>query len=189
MKRLLSWLIPVGFAAGCSAPVNVQQAPGTDLSNYHTYVWVDTRANENDNAQRATPFADASFRNAANEELQKAGWREVSNEANADAIVSYDILVQRSSERVNDPVYSQPFTRMYYNPFRRGWSTIYYPSQFLGYQSYTVPVREGTVTLTVTDAKTDKVVWQGWTTERLDSRNITADEIRNSVRNIFRKFK
>lgn len=183
------FILPVAMMAACSAPVSVQQAPGTDLSKYHTYVWVDTRASENDNNKRPMPFADASFRNAANEELTKRGWREVNNETNADAIVSYDVMVQRSRERVDDPVYSQPFTRMYYNPYRRGWGTIYYPSRFLGYQSYTVPVREGTVSISITDANTDKVVWQGWTTERLDNTNISADEIRSSVRNIFRKFK
>ncbi len=189
MKHLLLLLfIPVAFITGCSAPVVVQQAPGSDLSNYHTYAWIDTKASESDNTQRATPYEGTSFRLAADAELAKAGWREV-KEGNADALVSYDILVQRSSERVNDPVYSQPFSRMYYNPYRRSWSTIYYPSQFVGYQSYSVPVKEGTVTLTITDANTDKVVWQGWTTEKLDSKNITPDEIAGSVRNIFKKFK
>jgi hypothetical protein len=177
------------MVSACNAPVNVQQAPGTDLASYHTYAWIDTKASETDNTQRTTPYQGSSFRDAANTELQKRGWREVTNETNADALVSYDILVQRKRERVNDPVYTQPFTRMYYNPYRRGWSTIYYPSQFVGYDSYSVPVREGTVTLTITDASTDKVVWQGWTTENLDARQISADEIGNSVRNIFRKFK
>jgi hypothetical protein len=121
-----------------------------------------------------------------NAELNKLGWREVSD--NPDAFVSYDILVERTTEHRSDPVYSRPFTRMYYNPFARRWSTIYYPSQFIGYQNYEAPVKEGTVTISITDSKSDKVVWQGWTTENLNYSRITDAEIDKSVRNIFNKF-
>jgi len=172
--------------AACSSPVYVQKDDSVNLNNYHTYIWVDTRANENDNAAKATAYADLSVRNAVNEELSKTGWREVSD--NPDVLLSYDILVERSVEPRSDPVYSQPFTRMYYNPFTRRWSTIYYPSQFIGYQNYQVPVKEGTITISMVDSRTDKLVWQGWTTENLNYSRLTNDEINKSVRNIFNKF-
>jgi hypothetical protein len=38
------------------------------------------------------------------------------------------------------------------------------------------------------DAKTSKTVWQGWTTDEVNSRNLTSKEIESSVKNIFRKF-
>jgi len=40
-------------------------------------------------------YADISVRNAANKALANKGWREVKNEANADALLSYDVLVHR----------------------------------------------------------------------------------------------
>ena len=40
----------------------------------------------------------------------------------------------------------------------------------------------------MTDAETDKMVWQGWTTDEVNNRNITSKEIQNSVKSIFRKF-
>jgi hypothetical protein len=40
----------------------------------------------------------------------------------------------------------------------------------------------------MTDAKTDKMVWQGWTTDEVNSKNLTAKEIQASVKSIFRKF-
>jgi hypothetical protein len=49
-------------------------------------------------------------------------------------------------------------------------------------------VREGTVTITMLDAKTDKTIWQGWTTDQVNSKNLTGKEIQNSVKSIFRKF-
>jgi hypothetical protein len=172
--------------AACSSPVHVQKDDTVNLSNYKTYMWVDTRANENDNGQKATAYADISVRNAVNAELNKMGWREVSD--NPDALIGYDILVERTSEQRNDPVYSQPVTRSYYNRFTRRWSTIYYPSQFLGYDTYSVPVKEGTVTISIMDAKTDKSIWQGWTTENMNYSRLTDDEISRSVRHIFNKF-
>jgi hypothetical protein len=189
MKRwkFLSIIALAGFVAtSCSSPVYVQKDDSVNLSNYRTFMWVDTRANENDNSVKPTAYVDLSVRNAVNKELLKQGWKEVSD--NPDVLLSYDILVERTTEEKSDPVYSRPFTRMYYNPYTRRWSTIYYPSQFVGYQTYETPVKEGTVTITMTDARSDKVVWQGWTTERLNKSRITEDEISKSVRNIFNKF-
>jgi hypothetical protein len=38
------------------------------------------------------------------------------------------------------------------------------------------------------DSKTDKVIWQGWTTAEVNNKNLTGKEIRNSIKIIFRKF-
>jgi hypothetical protein len=180
-------LLTVTAAAfiGCSTPAYVEKDNATDLSSYKTYMWVDTRTNENDASARATAYADISIHNAANAELANWGWREVSD--NPDVLVSYDVLVQRTTETRSEPVYSQPMTRYYYNNYRRRWGTIYYPSQFLGYQSYETPVREATFTITMVDANSDKKVWQGWTTERLSTSGITSDDATRSVRNIFKE--
>jgi|SRR5688572_1179514 len=173
-------------AVGCSSPVYVEKDDGINLENYKTYTWVDTRSSENDNTARAAAYADISVRNAVNAELRKRGWREVTE--NPDALASYDILVERSSELQSDPVYSQPTTRMYYNPRTGRWSRIYYPSQFLGYQNYEVPVKEGTITISIIDANNDKAIWQGWTTENMNYTRFTSDEIGRAVKNIFKKF-
>ena len=186
MNSLYIALLGGLFVAGCSAPVYVQKDDSVNLRNYHTYIWVDTKANENDNAARATAYADISVRNAVNAELGKMGWSEVND--NPDVLMSYDVLVERATEQKSDPVYSQPFTRSYYNPYTKRWSTIYYPSQFVGYQNYDVPVKQGTITITMVDARTDKNIWQGWTTDQLNYSRLTDDEISRSVRNIFNKF-
>ena len=186
MKQLISYIALIVLVASCSSPVYVQKDDAINLDSYKTYTWVDTRESENDNNARAAAYADISMRNAVNAELSRLGWREVSE--NPDAFVSYDILVERATERKSDPVYSQPVTRTYFNPYTRRWNTIYYPSQFMGYQNYEVPVKEGTITISILDAKTDRAVWQGWTTENMNYSRFTGDEISRSVRNIFKKF-
>ena len=185
--KVLGIVVLAGLSTvSCKSPVYVQKDESVNFRDYHTYAWVQTRASEDDNSNRATAYADLSVRNAVNAELAKQRWREVRN--NPDVLLSYDILLERSTEQQSDPVYSQPFTRWYYNPYMRRWRQIYYPSQFVGYQNYEVPVKEGTITVTMTDASNDKVVWQAWTTERLNYSRITQDEITKSVRNIFNKF-
>jgi hypothetical protein len=58
----------------------------------------------------------------------------------------------------------------------------------LGYDRSQHSVKEGTVTVSVIDAKTEKTVWQGWTTDEVNSQNLTNKEIQNAVKTIFKKF-
>jgi Domain of unknown function (DUF4136) len=171
--------------ASCSTPAFVQKDDAVNFSDLKTYMWIDTRENESDVSKRGMAYADISIHNAVNGQLNSRGWKEVTD--NPDILISYDVLVERTTEVQREPVYSQPFTRSYYNPYSKRWSTMYYPSQFQGYQVYDTPVKEGTITITMVDAKTDKNIFQGWTTERMASSGITDTEIRRSVRNIFKK--
>jgi len=171
--------------AGCSTPAYVERDDTFSTSRYHTYAWVDTRASANDESKRATAFADISVHNAVNAELRKWGWVEVND--NPDVLISYDVLVERNVETQREPVYTQSMTRYYYNAYRRQWIPIYYPSQFVGYQEYETPVKEGTVTITMFDARTDKKLWQGWTTETLNTSGINDLDIRKSIRSIFKE--
>src|SRR5262245_33315634 len=61
----------------CSTPVHVQKDSSVNLSDYHTYMWVDTKANDQDNSARPTAYIDLSVRNRVNQELAKRGWKEV----------------------------------------------------------------------------------------------------------------
>jgi hypothetical protein len=187
MKKIKIGGMLVGVAAlfcSCSTPAYVEKDSNVNLSNYKTYMWVDVKSDENDASARATAFADLSVHNSVNAELANWGWQEVTD--NPEVLVSYDVLVERNVETQSDPVYSQPYSRYYYNRFTRRWSSIYYPSQFLGYQQYQVPVKEATVTITMMEARTDKKIWQGWTTERL-SGALSDLDIKKSVRNIFKE--
>jgi hypothetical protein len=178
-------LIAVFCFAACSTPVHVEKDDTVNLGNYRTYMWVDTRYNQDDNTVRPGVYGDISVRNAANAELRRIGWTEVSSDP--DVLISYDVLVKNTTARRSDPVYTQSYTRTYYNPRLRRWGTIYYPSEFLGYNNYSVPVNEGTVSITLTDANTDRIVWQGWTIDEMNYSRISQDELTSSVKNIFSK--
>lgn len=186
MKVLAAIGVAAAIVLSACSNVSVQRDESVDLAQYKTYMWVDTRASETDNTARPSSFVDAGVKTSVNNELSQIGWNEVAG--NPDVLISYDVLVERSVEQRSNPVYTRPFTRVYYNPYTGRYARILYPSQFLGYQMYSEPVREGTITINMVDAKTDKPVWQAWTTERLDNPNITSNEIARSVRSIFKKF-
>lgn len=188
MKTLnLKWFLGMAVAAlmviGCSAPVHVEKDNSVDFSRYKSYAWVDQDGNR---TNRSNQLMEQKFKSAVSAALDKQGWR--MDNRRPDVLISYDVLVERSTKQQSEPVYSRPFTRTYYNPYTRRYYSVYYPSEFMGYDNYETPVREGTVTITVSDAKTDKVVWQGWTTDEVNSKNLTTKEINNAVKSIFRKF-
>jgi hypothetical protein len=188
MKTLnLKWFLGIAVATlmviGCSAPVHVEKDNSVDFSRYKSYAWIDQEGNR---ANRSNQLMEQKFKSAVSAALDKQGWR--MDNRRPDVLISYDVLVERSTKQQSEPVYSRPFTRSYYNPYTRRFYNVYYPSEFMGYDNYETPVREGTVTITVTDAKSDKVVWQGWTTDEVNSKNLTTKEINNAVKSIFRKF-
>ena len=185
-KTIGSIAVAALMIAGCSAPVHVEKDDSIDFNNYKTFAWVDKDDTGKNDKNRTNDLMERKFKEAVTKELDKQGWR--MDNKRPDALISYDVLVERSSRRENDPIYSQPFTRTFFNPYSRRFYNVYYPSQFMGYDDYEQPIREGTVTVTVTDAKTDKAIWQGWTTGQVNSHNLTSKEINNAVKSIFRKF-
>lgn len=172
--------------AGCASVAHVEKDETVNLNNYHTYSWVDTKEKKEDSAKtKVSDLTERTVRKAVDAELAKTGWKESKR---PDVLLTYDVLVEKGIREQNNPVYSQPHTRYYYNPYSRRWFSVYYPSQFLGYDRDEQQVREGTITISLIDARTEKTIWQGWTTDQVNSRNLTSKEIQNAVKSIFRKF-
>ena len=172
--------------ASCGSVAHIEKDDTVNFRNYKTYAWVKSSETQSDSVEKVVTLTEQKVRKAVNSELAKQGWREATNRP--DVLLSYDVLVEKSIKEDNNPVYSRPYTRYLYNPYTRRYVALRYPSQFLGYDNDQYEVREGTVTISMVDAKTNKTVWQGWTTDEVNSKNLTSKEIENSVKNIFRKF-
>ena len=171
---------------GCAGTAHIEKDKTADFSKYHTYAWVEKPEDKETRKSRRNELTEANVRNSVNEQLQKIGWKEVNG--NPDVMVNYELLVERTEKEQKDAVYSQSYTRSYYNRHTGKVNTFYYPGQFVGYDSYSTTVKEGTVTITMIDNRTDKTVWQGWRTSELNSSKITGREIDQSVKTIFKKF-
>lgn len=185
IKKARLWIryILIVILSGCATRGSVEKSPDFTPSAYRTYSWVDMRAQANDESHRSTAFADLSIQNEVDRQLQDWGWQKVT--ADPDIFVGYDILVEKSVDQRRDPVYSPPFTRYYFNRYRRRWAPVVYPSRFIGYDSYSVPTREITLTINLMDADSDTKVWQGWSTQEIGSGLFSSRDIHRSVRAIF----
>ncbi len=189
--KSFNWVSAVAVSAvllfsGCAGNAHIEKDKSADFSKYRTYAWVDKPDEKENKKNRRKELAETNIRNAVNEQLQKSGWKEVSS--NSDVLVNYELLVERNQKQQQNAVYSDPFTRSYYNRYSGRMITYYYPSRFVGYDNYSTTVKEGTITITMIDNNTDKTVWQGWTTSELNSSRITSSEIDRNVRTIFKKF-
>lgn len=184
IKTLILFATVGLLLSGCAATAFIEKDENVNFNRYKTYAWLD--ANDDSSGIKKNSLQESSLKEAVNTELAKANWREEKN--NPDVILKHDVLVEKTVRESTNPVYSRGFTRRFFNPYTRRFSYIYYPSQFAGYQSDQYESREGTLTISMIDAKTDKVVWQGWTTDEVNNKNLTTKEIQGSVKNIFRKF-
>ncbi|MET0636490.1 MAG: DUF4136 domain-containing protein [Chitinophagaceae bacterium] len=180
-------LVVVFLLASCAPTAHIEKDDSADFKSYKTFAWVDKDGEGKKDRNRSNDIAEQKIRAAVNKELENsAGWKE--SKKDPDILLSYDLLVEKGVKNQSDPVYSQPFTRSYYNPYRRRVFNVYYPSTLMGYDNHNVPTREGTVTISMTDSRTDKTVWQGWSTGEIDSRRMSSKEIESGVRKIFKKF-
>jgi len=172
--------------AGCASTAHIEKDDSIDFSSYKTFAWLDAPV-KNEKGQRiSNDLADTKVRDLVSAELQKMGWQESSS--HPDVLLTSDLLVEKATRERTDPVYSRPFTRVYFNPYLRRYFTVYYPSRFMGYDNYADEIREGTLSLSMIDTRSDKTVWQGWSTEQINSQHFTSRELQAGVKAIFRKF-
>lgn len=182
LKTAIVAMLGIVILAGCASTAHIEKDETVNFSKYKSFTWLH---GEDGKLENQSDLVESKIRAAVTKEFEKIGWKE--SKSRPDVILDYDVLVERSSRNERDPVYSQPYTRLVYNPYTRRYATIYYPSQFLGYESYEKVIKEGTVTVTMIDARTDKTVWQGWTTGEVNSRNLTNKEVQKAVASIFKK--
>lgn len=167
----------------CNITSHTEVAKGVNFANYKTFAWAEPQNKKK--ADRAdNDIVDNNIKNAASEELTKRGWAEVDN--NPDVLLNYGVAVQRGNKHETDPVYSYPHTQYFY--WGRRIYSVWYPSTLIGTRSYNVPFHEGQLTLNMVDAKTNKLIWQGWAQGEINSSKVNSKEVEAQVKSIFKKF-
>lgn len=180
--------IPV-FAAfiitGCGVQSYVEKDPAVDLNNYRTYAWIGDKTGKNKNDKPYKDFQETYLTELISQQLEKNGF--VKAKSNPDVLIDYDIMIENAVRENNDPVYSRPFVRYFYNPYTGRINSFYYPSRFVGTNSYDVPYKSGTITINIVDNDSRKLVWQGWAETEVTKRRIAKEDMNKIVKSIFRK--
>ncbi|WP_090389183.1 DUF4136 domain-containing protein [Niabella drilacis] len=183
--KFLSLAAVILVLAGCGPSAHVETSRNANFDRYRTFAWAEKKDRRGRSGN--STMMENQIRDAISGRLESGmGWRQVSR--NPDVILSYDVLVERSSRLESDSRYSWGGFRTFYNPYSRRFYNVYYPSRFMGYDNYEVPTKEGTITVTMVDARTDETVMQGWASDEVNSRRISGKEIDRIVNAIFRKW-
>ncbi len=185
---ILAIVMGVFLFTGCTSTAYMQKADNFNINTVKTYAWVNgTQADKSSKptAVKINDLTDAKIKESINKNLQANGLREVTE--NPDVLLVYDVDIQKENRNESNPVYSQPYNRWFYNAYTRRYVSVYYPSQFMGYNQTTRTVNEGTITLTLMDAQTDKTVWQGWISTDIYGKRMTDKEINDNVKAIVKK--
>jgi uncharacterized protein DUF4136 len=185
MKKVKSiWLLPLLFLfAACGITSEVQKDPAVDLNSYKTYSWL-----QKDSAKSYKDFQESYLISRVSEELDKRGWKKVDAADNPDALIDYDIMIGNELRNESEPVYSRPLVRYLYNPVTRRVTTVWYPSQYLGERTYSVPYKSGTVTVNIVDNESNKLVWQAWSETEVSNARLDNESIDKIVKSMFKKF-
>ncbi|MGB8193435.1 MAG: DUF4136 domain-containing protein [Chitinophagaceae bacterium] len=192
MKRLQVGIGSLLVAAAlmlsaCGVQSYVEKDPAIDLNNYRTYAWLNDKETKRKDGKVYKDFQESYLMDIVSKELEKNGWQK-SRSNNADVLIDYDIMVENDVREQRESVYSRPQVRYFYNPYTRRVNSVYYPSQYMGENTYTVPYKSGTITINIVDTRNNKLIWQGWAETDVTSKRIQKDDMNKIVKSIFKKF-
>jgi Domain of unknown function (DUF4136) len=153
------------FAACSSVDINTAKSPNVDFNQYKTYSWISTPA-QNSIAPEGS-ILEQTIKATADQQLMSKGLSQAGSSA-PDLFVSYSARTRNSVEYRSDG----PST------WDWGWSDM----------TTAYPVREGSITLKFTDARTGKPVWQGTASNVIGSAGPTQDDVASAVTKMIQKY-
>ena len=171
--------------AGCGVQAYVEKDPAVDLKTYKTFAWINDKGTKKENGKSYRDFNETYMMDLVTRELEKNGWQKA--KSNPDVLIDYDIMIERETRRESDPIYSRSMVRYFYNPYTGRINSYYFPSRYLGENTYTVPYKSGTITINIVDNDSDKLVWQGWAETEVTRRSISKEDMQRIVKSIFKK--
>ena len=116
--KMWSGFVAVVFLlASCATSTHIEKDETVNFTEYKTFAWLEKNPNGEKNNNKPGNLTEQRIREAVNKELAKSsGWKEV--KSRPDVFLSYDVLVERGTSESTSPVYSRPFSRVFYkNPF------------------------------------------------------------------------
>src|SRR5258706_3818250 len=190
MKKYFSSLVVADASAfaftSCAVSTHIETAAGVNFSNYKTFGWANVNGEKKEDAAD-NDIVDNNIKNSITAQLENKGWTEATQ--NPDVILDYNVMVEKKVNRVSEPVYGYPYSHDYYNGWRHRSGYMYYPSDLIGYHTYNVPFKQGTLTVNMVDTKTNKLIWQGSAQGDVSNKTVTTGEMQTDVSSIFKKFK
>jgi hypothetical protein len=155
----------LAFVACSSVDINTAKAPNADFHQYKTYSWINNPT-QNSIAPQGS-ILEETIKTTAEQQLMAKGLSPAGS-STPDLLISYATKTRNSVEYRSDG----PST------WDWGWSDM----------TTAYPVREGSIMLKFTDAKTGKPVWQGTASDVIGSAGPTQDDVASAVTKMIQKY-
>lgn len=156
------------FSCANNITANYNVDPEADFSKYTSFYWDDPlnkAANESHNPIVNNSLVNKQVKENIETQMQGRGYALTEN--NPDILINFHIMVENKSKVTSS------YPNSYYFWWRNDIQTINY--------------KEGTLIIDLIDAKTDQLIWQGYSTGTI-TRSDMIPSIKETVLKIFSKF-
>lgn len=186
-KLLLCIVSAVTFYSCSGIKVSISKGDPDELKKYKTYAWIapgDTALN----TRRDDKMYAGLIQKLANQELQDKGMK-IDNQ-NPDAVFMFDTRIEDKSASRNNPTTAAPYGYGY-GGYTYGYTgSAYYSGAYNpmhGLESSVMIVEEGTLSYSMFDRQTGKLLWKGSAAKTLKPKTNIEATIKKATRFIFAK--
>ena len=177
MKKFLSMVLLVLFAAGCSTvSVKTDFDHEYDFSGLKTYRWASGQEINPDDVLAKSPLVLKRVKKAVDKALQGKGFQVAQGE-DADMVAMVHAGIQQKM-RVDQTGPVGPYRRGWYNP----WWGAYGGTTYVSYYE------TGTLVVDIVDWKTKQLAWRGMGTKTVEDSPASQEKIDEVVAKILEGF-
>lgn len=164
--------------AACAPRVTIEHDHQANFLDLHTFAWVTPKAGPVTNPILDSDILEGRVQRAVIADLSRRGYVQTDSRQDADFLVTYHTVSKQKLEST-PASFSIGFGGYY--PY--GYGNVFMPV------GNTVQSREqGTLMLDVIDAKTQRLIWRGWTNDWISKSNYSEQAVANDVQRILAKF-
>jgi Domain of unknown function (DUF4136) len=187
IKKMLSIAIIAMACNACSTyDIASDKDNAVDFSKYKTFAWYAKDPQSFKNNQFDNQIIESNIKNFVSAELKKKGL--VVDIDNPDILLDYNLMIQKKTEQVQNPIYSHPYNYGFYNPYRINMTPFAYPPMIVGYRIQNIPYKEGTLTISAVDRNTNKLIWRGWSVGTLTDVQSYESDLHRDIHQILKKY-
>ncbi len=173
----------------CTAKIYSDKDESFSFNKVETFAWYPKDPVSFKNPDFDNQIIETNIKNYSSIEIKSRGL--VVSVDSPDVIFDYQIMIEQKTQTVKTPYHNYPYN---YNSAgnvinRPNSPSNNYLSQGVsGYTTQEIPYKEGRLTITMTDRKTNRMIWRGWSESTVTNPRKYESELHDDVRKIFTKF-
>ena len=187
-KHLILLMLFTSALLSSCAVLNVgsDQDNTIDFKQYKTFAWYAKDPTSLKNDQFDNQIIESNIKNLVSAELKRRGY--IVDIDSPDVLLDYNIMIEKKVDQQQAPVYYHPYNYGYYNPYRPLNTPYAYQQNVIGYQTQNIPYKDGTLTLSMVDRKTNRLIWRGWGEGVVTDAQVYESQLPKGIDEIFNEF-